>query len=192
MGGEAEIKWANDPNNIYKLRGNGDRLTLIAGNNFDKIIIENTKSLNSKLNSSNDPGFVFFISYNKRNPDFNFDKINYGKSIEIDYKQPFFPIYLYSKVGISYNDINIAITFKDLDFNTNGEYDYAPLTLSAGIFSEDTIYEIKEDPDLRPSIKELVIGNYDPALKTGQIFMPKVNINNFNISGENDPTLYIY
>ena len=148
MGGEAEIKWANDPNNIYKLRGNGDRLTLTAGNTFNEILIKNVKSLKTKLSSSNEPGFVFYISYYKRNPEYNFDKNNYGKSVEIGYRQVFFPIYLYSKINRFYNDINIAITFKDLDLNNNGEYESSSLRFIVGVLSEDTIYKIKENPYL--------------------------------------------
>ena len=192
LGGEAAIKWAHDPNNIYKLRGNGDRLTLTAGNNFDEIIIENTKELNTILNYPNDPGFVFYISYYKRNPEFNFDKVIYGKSVEVDYKQANLPIYLYSKIGSCYHDINIAITFKDLDLNKNGEYESSHLSISAGLFSEDTIYEVKNDLNLKPSIEDLVIGKYDPALKTGQIIISRFMIDKYNISSKDNPTLYIY
>ena len=192
LGGEAEIKWVNDPNHIYKLRGNGDRLTLTAGFRFNEILIENVKSLNSKLSSSNEPGFVFYISYYERNTGFNFDKINYGKSLEIGYKQTFFPIYLYSKIGNCYNDINIAITFKDLDLNTNGEYDSSYLSLIAGVISEDLIYKIKEIPIFQPIWKYSVFGDFDPALKTGQFFLSSYIIKNFKTSWGNNPALYIY
>ena len=61
------------------------------------------------------------------------------------------------------------LTIKDIDLNINGEYESSPLSLSAGVFSEDTIYLIKDIPDLNPVMKNLVIGKYDIALKPGLI-----------------------
>ena len=61
------------------------------------------------------------------------------------------PLYLYSKIGDCNYDINVAITFKDLDLNKKGQYLYPPFNLIGAIVSENTFYKIKDDPELSPN-----------------------------------------
>ena len=193
LGGEANIKWSDDPNNIYYLRGrSGDKLALISGVDYKELIIENRKYTNNKFTSSEEPGFVFYISYNTRNPEINFDKIKDKNSLEIIYKQTDLPIYLFSTLQMPNNSpINIAITFKDLDINQKGEYNSSPLEVMASILKERVVYKIKETPELQPSMRNLIFGKYDPALKTAQIFISKENIDSYNVTFEEVPTLYL-
>ena len=119
LDGEGEVSWSDDPNNIYNLKGREDRLSLISGKNVDELIISNKNVNDNKL-------FIFYISYFTRNSEDNFDKIQYGKSMEIGYRNTDLPIYLFSVIGNSNNDINIAVSFKDLDNETKGEYKNPP------------------------------------------------------------------
>ena len=108
--GEINVYWSKEPNTIYSLNGKGDRLALTSGKENDELIIEKKISLNNKLSAFDNSDSIFYILYYARNPDINFDKINYGSSYEISYKDTDLPIYLYSKLGQCDNDINIAIT----------------------------------------------------------------------------------
>ena len=194
LGGEAEIKWADSPNNTYNLRGKGEGLSLTTGNNSGELIIERkNNSLNTlrKLSSLDESGFVFYISYYIRNPEINYDKIDYEKSVEIGYKKTDLPIYLYSKIGERNNDINVAITFKDYDINKDGEYSDSPLIIRSSFVKENTVYLAKKFPDLQPLLEKLAHERYDPILKTIQIFISKDYINYFGPENNDNPTLYI-
>ena len=79
--------------------------------------------------------------------------------IEFGFSKIIFPIHLYSKVGICHNNINVAITIKDLDLNTNGVYESSPLNILAGAISEEIIYKIKENPYFLPSKEYFLMEN---------------------------------
>ena len=187
LGGEAIIKWSDAQNNFYNLKERGDRLTLVSKVN-NELIIENKISSNNTINSSENPGFVFYISYYTRNSENNFDKIE-GNFAKIVYKKSDFPIFLYNKIGYCYNDINTAITLKYLDINKSGQYISAPFVIKLGIFKEVTIYKIKSDPELFPN--QYLIGAYDPIFKTAQFFFSRDLFKSLNIKPEENPTILI-
>ena len=192
LGGEAEIIWERDPSTVYNLRGKGDRLTLTSGTRLNSMVISKRKTPNDKLlDDDEDPGFVFYVSYNIRDGETNFDEIQYGQSLEIGYRDTHLPVYLYSKVGSSITDLNIAVTFKDSDIDKGGEYISSPLIVRAGLAKESTVYKSKLSPELAPSFGKTIIGAYDPALKTAQVFLNEETVRSFNIREEDNPTLYI-
>ncbi|MBQ6284750.1 MAG: hypothetical protein IJK67_00360 [Bacilli bacterium] len=190
LGGEAEVVWADDENKIFNLRGRGDRLSLTSGVTSDKIIIRKRKTANS-LTAQDDPGFVFYVSYYIRNPEVNFDEVQYGKSLELSYRETDLPVYLYSKVGAYFNDLNIAVTFMDSEIDNEGELSTSPLSVKAALAKESTVYKSKLNPELSPSLEKSVFGVYDPALKTAIVFLSSVIIRSFNIRVEDNPTLYL-
>ena len=189
LGGDADITWENDPKTVYYLRGRGDRLALTSGENVDKNGLILTKRAQSS--DGDEAGFVFYISYYVRDPNNNFDEVQYGKSIEVAYKKTDLPVYLYSKIDSYYNDINIAVTFKDLEFDTQGEIFYTPFSIKAAIVKENTLYRIKKNPELTPTLEKSILGSYDPALKTVIVFLSSSVIRNFNVKTEDNPTLYL-
>ena len=191
LGGEADVHWAKDQSMVYNLRGNGDRLALTSGEKLDQIIITKRKTSNSQFTAPNDPGFVFYISYYVRNAENNFDEVKYGKSIEIGYRQSDLPIYLYSKVGAYFSDLNAAVTFRDSDIDTKGEYVTSPFLVKAALAKESTIYRAKQNPELSPTLGKSVFGIYDFALKTALVFLSHEIIQSFNIKVEDNPTLYL-
>ena len=195
LNGQAEVYWLRDPSKIFYLKGAGDKISLSSGNDVDELIIHRliTDSNVNKLSTMEDPGFVFYISFHLIDPkeENNFIEINSGKSLEIAFKDTEFPIVLYSKIENQNKDINIAITFKDNELDQKGEYPFSRFLFSAQVLREKTIYIAKKDKDLSPSIEKSVKGIYDPALKTGQIFLSKEIINAYNINEADNPTLYI-
>ena len=190
LGGEAEVVWADDKNKVFNLRGRGDRLSLTSGVTSDKIIIRKRKAVNN-LNDEDDPGFVFYISYYIRNPELNFDEVQYGKSLEMAYRETDLPVYLYSKVGAYFNDLNIAVTFMDSEIDNEGELASSPITVKAALAKESTVYKSKLNPELSPSLEKSIFGVYDPALKTAIVFLNSIIIRSFNIRVEDNPTLYL-
>ena len=189
LGGEAEIVWADDENKIFNLRGRGDRLSMTSGINSDKIIIRKRKVSNNL--SAQDPGFVFYVSYYIRNPEVNFDEVQYGKSLELSYRETDLPVYLYSKVGAYFNDLNVAVTFMDSDIDNEGELPTSPISVRAALAKESTVYKSKLNPELSPSLEKSLFGVYDPALKTAIVFLSSAIIRSFNIRVEDNPTLYL-
>lgn len=190
--GEAEVFWKNDESTMYSLRGRGDRLTLSSGKSVDQLVIrqrkEETPTLKEKIG---DPGFLFYISYYLKNPDYNYDEVIYGKSLEFAYKETDLPVVLFSKMGNISSDINVAVTFKDMDTISSGNYNATPIFVSASLIKENSIYKAKSDPELAPSPDRLVDGSYDIALKTAQVMVPKEVISNFNLKPSDNPSLYL-
>ena len=188
LGGEADIMWANDEANVFNLRGRGDRLSLTSGAKVNEIVITKKKSSESLVN---DPGFVFYVSYFLRSLETNFDNVEYGRSIEIGYRETDLPVYLYSKIGTFNNDINIAFTFKDSDIDTEGEYDYTPFIIRGALTKESSVYKTKLYPDLAPALEKSMYGSYDMALKTAQVFLSGDFVQSLGLKESDNPTLYL-
>ena len=190
LGGEAMISWADDLQTVFNLRGRGDRLTLTSGKTSDEIIITK-RTTNDKLNSDEDQGFIFYVSYYIRNQEQNFDEVSFGKSVEVSYRETDLPVYLYSKISSYYNDLNVAITFRDSEINTEGELAISPINIKASLAKESSVYKSKQNPELAPSFDKAFIGKYDPALKTAIVFLSSDVIKNYNIKLEDNPTIYL-
>ena len=192
--GKAELNWEGDPKTVFSLRGNGDRINLSSGNKKDILQIRTlNEEDNDQLNSMEDPGFLFYVSYHLQDTTKNvtYNEITYGKSLEITYKDTDLPAVLYSKIGKEYSDINVAITFKDNEIDEGGSHVDSPLFVTAQLVKEKTIYDAKKDPELMPPIEKAINGNYDTALRTAQIFLDQDIIKDFNIKESDNPSLYI-
>ena len=191
LGGEADITWVDKPQNVYNLRGRGDRLTLTSGTELDEIVITKRTKTNYKLNEVEHPGFVFYISYYARDAKNNFDEIIYGKSLEMSYRDTDLPVYIYSKLDSTIlNDIIVAITFKDSEVDLKGVISDPPLQVKAAIAKENIIYKAKKNPELTPTLENTIPGYYDPAIKTATVFLSKLIVDSFNLKPEDNPTLY--
>ena len=191
--GEAEINWENDPSTIFSLRGRGDRLTLSSGKAADELIIRKRQVGNSVTLSEtmDDPGFLFYVSYYLKEQQ-NFDEVLYGRSLEFSYKDTDLPVVLFSKIGnYTGSDINVAVTFKDMSTISSGAYNYMPLSVSASILKENSVYSAKKDSELIPSVSRLVEGVYDPAIKTALVSLSREKINVYNLQQSDNPTLYL-
>jgi hypothetical protein len=172
------------------LRGADDRISLSSGKKNDELIIKK-KAETKNLGTMADPGYAFYISYHERNPEVNYDEIDYGKSIELSYKDTDLPIAIYSKIRTEYRDINVAITFRDNEIDEGDEFFNPSLYISAQLVRESIIYAGKKDKELAPTFDRGIMGHYDPALKTAQIFLNEDTIKSFGIKPEDNPTLFI-
>ena len=190
LNGQAEVSWKSDPTTVFNLRGADDRISLSSGKAIDELIIKK-KDVKNNLSTMADPGFAFYISYHERDPEINYDEIDYGKSIELSYKETDLPIVIYSKIRDEYRDINVAITFRDNEVDEGDEFFNPPLYISAQLVKESVVYVAKKDQELAPSFDRGIEGHYDPALKTAQIFLNEDAIKSFGIKAEDNPTLYI-
>ena len=196
LNGHAEVSWKSEPDRKFVLRGVADRLSLSSGDKNDQLVIRKLGST-SVSNTDNlkmeDAGFAFYISYHKMSLDNHmaFEEINYGQSTEMAFKDADLPLVLYNKIGLQYRDINVAITFKDNEIEQKGSHSYNPLLITAILVKEKTIYDCKKDRDVTPPLERSVIGNYDTALKTAQIFLSEDKIKTYNLKDEDNPTIYV-
>ena len=190
LGGEADLRWEEDAENIHYLRGKGDRLTLTTSTNYRTLLITKLKSDQKIMDK--DPGFVFLVDFYTRDASKNFDEVVYGSSIEIAYRNTDLPVYMYSKKVDYSNDIHIAVTFRDSRDDTEGEYKSSPINVRAFLDKRDLIYAAKANPEFEPYGNKIE-GIYDPAIKTAQVFLPDLVINlDFKIDPKDYPTLLLY
>ena len=191
LGGEADVRWEEDADNVYYLRGKGDRLTLTTSKNYRYLHFKRLKS--DKAQNDRDPGFVFVMNFYKRNSDKNFDEVVYGNSIELGYRDTDLPLYLYSKAIDYHNDIHLSVTFRDSRVDTEGEYKKSPIDVRAFFDKRTTIYAAKLNPDFEPGEKNRFEGIYDPAIKTAQVFMSQIDLEyKIHLKPEDYPTLLLY
>ena len=191
LGGEADVRWEEAADTVHYLRGKGDRLTLTTSSNYKRLIFQKLKS--DQEIEGEKPGFVFLVDFYTRNPLKNFDEVVYGNSIEIGYRDTDLPVYLYSKAVDYSNDINLAVTFRDSHIDTEGEFNGSPIEVKAYLDKRNTIYAAKVNPEFSPSEKNKFDGIYDPSIKTAQVFLPDIEINqHIKIKPEEFPTLLLY
>ena len=186
LGGSAHVRWADDASNVYTIKGNGDRLTLTSGQNVDSLIVTRRKE-----KTDDSPGFVFYLTYYKRDSRVNFDEVKYGQSIEIGYRNTDLPITLYSKIGSYFRDISVAFTFKDSHYDTKGVFLSSPLVLKASLAKESSIYKAKSNPELSPILEKTIVGSYDSAIRTGHVLFSMDDIEMYDIKPEENPTVYL-
>ena len=194
--GHAEVYWGNDEDMIYQLYGRGDALTITSGSYYKdgrrcNLMVRNRNPASAKTNMA-DPGFVFYVSYSLRDPEINFDEVSTGKSIEMAYKDTDFPLYLYSKIYEVNSDMNVVLTFHNV--TDNGEdrlfFENSPFNFNGMLVKESVAYLAKKNPELRPSYDKSIVGVYDPAVSTAQVFLSLNDLNTFNIKYDDRPTLY--
>lgn len=208
--GRAQLYFRDDPKTKYDLSGRDDALSLALDSSKEKdsdpqLIIElkdkeNSSQLRNLLeenknnDNSNKPAFAFFIEYFLRPAQLNFDEISMGKTTEVAYNKTEFPIYYYSKLDNLNSDIMVFFNLRDLikENNINSETTISAneFTFKGGIMTQNTVYSFSSV--IQPSFKgSLVKGIYDPALKTGQVFLSVDSIKEFSINETDKPTLYL-
>ena len=70
-------------------------------------------------------------------------------------------------------------------------YEVFPFSVSAYIIKQNTVFNIKKNPDMAPQTDNPLLGSYDPLLKTGFIRISKENIEKSQIDEEDQPYLYL-
>ena len=200
--GSSKIYLEDEKNTVYHLRDRDDRLSLAIPPNTGKetiLIVENLKYDASDISPPDDnedetiekPGVAFYLDYNLRSLDKNLDEISLGNTAEIAYKQSDFPVYYYSKLDELNNDINVFFNLHDLELTDKKLEERVIKTeefvFKGSVIPQNTIYELKTDKNAKVNNEKSVIGKYDPALQTGQIYLTTENL---KTNAEN-PTLYL-
>ena len=199
--GKAKIYLEDEKNIQYHIRGRDDRLSLAIPPNTGKetiLIVENLNYNNdtyvpddSEEETIEKPEVAFYLDYYLRSLDKNLDEINLGKTAEIVYKQSDFPVYYYSRLNDLNNDINIFFNLHDLEFADNKleqrEIKSEELVFKGSVISQNTVYQLITDKNLKPNNEKSVSGKYDPALQIGQIYLTSENLK----TNEENPTLYL-
>ena len=191
ISGNAELYWYYDDSTKYQLNGYGDRLTITSGqkHSSSKLVIT---SKNTNSTAMLDAGFVFYVFYYLRNPEINFDEAFTGKSMQIAYSDTDLPVFLYSKMYTISYDINVIVNFNNLENTEDGKLVYinSPFKINAALVKENLAYLAKNNPELRPSFEKSIVGVYDPALRTAQVFLSVSDIEKFNLKSTDNPILY--
>ena len=200
--GSSKIYLNDDNYTIYNIRGKDDRLSLAIPNNEKEtiLIVENTNFNESDSNSPVDeekehtiekPRVAFYLDYYLRSMDKNLDEISLESTDEIAYTESDFPLYYYSKLRNINNDINVFFNFHDLELMDNKlekrVIKSAELSFKGSVISQNNVYQLRTDKNAKPNNEKSVIGKYDPALQTGQIYLTSEDLK----TNVDDPTLYL-
>ena len=177
IGGKAEIYWASDENNKYYLRGRDDRLS-ITSKLFDT---ENKLVIATPNPSSHDKGFFFYVNYDSRSDQRNFDKLTLDRSVNYIYNDLDLPIYYYAPLNTA--DLQSEEEYYDIIFSFNilehyqrrnlTFYEQSPFEISAFIVKEKTVLDMKSNPELAMTSNIAANGIYDNSLRTGLIRIHK-------------------
>ena len=193
IGGEAEVYWESSPNNKYYLKGRDDRLSIssdISGNNHNLRI-------KSTYNITDDIGFIFYVNYDVKFDDNNFDKLIFDKTVNYIYTDNDLPIIYYGKLNHSMEENDYYDIFYSFNVLENGEektstfYNETPFEISAFITQEKTIIDLKSNPELSIDTSKRIFGFYDYSLRTGIIRVTQKAISDSGIKPYEKPYIYI-
>ena len=208
--GEAKLYFRDDPKTIYDLSGRDDILSLALDsskgrgsdpqliieikNNTNSSQLRNLKEENNNKTNQYQPAFAFFIEYFLRPAQLNFDEISLGRTTEVVYNNTDFPVYYYCKIDKLNNDVMVFFNLRDLKNENNDKSETKirdnQFVLKGGLMTQNTVYSFSSK--LKPNFMgPLVLGKYDPAIKTGQILLPLEKLKEFKINETDKPTLYL-
>ena len=184
----------------YNLKDINDRISFSFKSDIDEYLIIKNKNIHNNENSlsedlTQESEFIFYVEYYLRNSTINFDKINFGQTSEINYKNGDFPLFFYSQFDKNMNyDINIFFDFQYLALNNTSNLTKIIKNKELNImsfFSDiKNKYEIINNIQNKKNLKVKCNGVYDPAINIGQIYIPKEITNNQIISEFDNLTYY--
>ena len=199
ISGEGEIYWQDEKtkNIIYLLRGRDDRLSLASipemkgpDYTYNSLIIKNRKI--SSRNTSQIPGaFIFYMTFYLRTTKINFDKLEFGKSFNLNYRRTSFPLSLYYKIDNIQKDTNAFVTIYTLDIEKRKLLEEKEFNVYATILSDNSIYKIRSNPKLDIKIDESIPGIYDPSKRVCLISLKSINLKKYEIPENESPNLVI-
>ena len=197
--GSANIFWQDEEtkNNIYRLRGRDDRLSLASiperqGQHYiyNSLIIRNNH-ISSKAKSQISGAFIFYMTFYLRTTKINFDKLEFGKSFNLNYRDTSFPLSLYYKVDDIQKDTNAFVTIYTLDGNERKLPEEKEFNVYATILSDNSIYKIRSNPEIDIKIEDTIPGIYDPSKRVCLISLKSINLEKYKIPENESPNLVI-
>ena len=154
VSGDGFFRWEEE-NRKYHLSGFGDRLTLTSGtSNVDHLlshlVAESSQYQWNKLDNS---GFVFYITYYPRNPEYSIDQVKAGRSTEFNYREIKFPLNFYTP--IKEKDITVSFNFYNLYSNSkvieNMQYNGPLFKIWSNIITDEEAYYARIDRAYKPT-----------------------------------------
>ena len=169
IGGEAELYWESNPDNKYYLKGRDDRISITSDKSYKdhKLIINSNGKINDLV------GFIFYVNYDIRNDAFNFDKLIFDKSVRYIYTDNDLPLYYYGKLSHNFEENDYYDIFFQFDILENYYekeltfYNDIPYSINAYIVKEQTVFDLKKNPQLTIQNQQAISGIYDYSLRTG-------------------------
>ena len=193
IGGEAELYWESNPDNKYYLKGRDDRISITSDKSYKdhKLIINSNGKINDLV------GFIFYVNYDIRNDAFNFDKLIFDKSVRYIYTDNDLPLYYYGKLSHNFEENDYYDIFFQFDILENYYekeltfYNDIPYSINAYIVKEQTVFDLKKNPQLTIQNQQAISGIYDYSLRTGLIRVTQKEIKNRGISEYEKPYLFL-
>ena len=193
---------SEDENTYYYLSSPGDTVSLTIGNSeilpFHAI---NTNPNTYAIDTNNEPGFGFYIYFEKESQNQNYHNIFYGQSSLFSFKNTDFPYIFYSRLPDKTHEIDINIKINSLKYKAfylenylkNEEMEenipsYDEFEINGLVINETIIYNKKSNSDYIPENKNEIKGIYDPVNKLFKIQYNKETFNKYDI---NNNYLYI-
>ena len=197
--GEANIYWEDEEqkNISYYLRGRDDHLSLASpplkeNNNsvYNSLIIKNCNI--SSYNKSQIPGaFIFYMTFYLRTSEINFDRLGFGKSFNLNYRDTNFPLSLYFKLDDIKKDTNAFVTIYTMEGGEDLLLEEKEFNVYATILSDNSIYNIRKHPEIDIKIEDLIKGIYDPSKRVCLISLKSSDMEKFNIPEDESPNLVV-
>jgi ssDNA-binding Zn-finger/Zn-ribbon topoisomerase 1 len=191
VSGKGYFYWNEEKPVKYYLSGRGDRVTLTSATKVKEHKLANlvAKSNNKKKDEKNNPGFIYFITYYPRNPEYNVDQVSVGRSTEFNYRDTKFPLNFYTQIGL--NDISVSFNFYKLfskDNITLIETDKPMFTIWGLVITEEEAYYARYDKSYKPLKDRAIKGHFDGAF--GILYISSEDIKKYNIKDEEKRYLF--
>ena len=151
VSGEGYFYWEDEKLRKFYLSGEGDRLSLTAQGHSakTKLVAQSTEYV--WTNSTDQSGFVFYITHYPRNGEYNIDQVKAGRSTEFNYRETKFPLNFFTKL----TDKDITVSFNFYDYykgNDLAEFQYKGklLKIWGTIISEEQAYKARSNKEFKP------------------------------------------
>ena len=186
LNGKGELYFNNK---LYNFEENNNKISFILNSDVNENIEfklkneDNTTSINEDIII---PELVFYVEYYYRSP-INLDKVKFEDIWEISYKNPTFPLYIYSEIEKYEQDINIYFEFNRITLKNESQLKMSKnLNISSFIIDKRNILDyINNKQNYLENFKVII----DPLIGIGQIYIPKGIINKYK--SNKDSTIFL-
>ena len=169
-------------NKLYNFEEKNNKISLILNPDVNENIefkLKNEENTTSFIDEYKIPELIFYVEYFYRSANINLNKINLEDISEISYKNPIFPLYLYSEMEQFEQDITIFFDFNKISLK-NENYILKRnknMNISSFIIEKKNILEHINNKQNYLAKFEAII---DPSIGIGHIYIPKEKINEYN------------
>ena len=187
VSGEGFFHWEEEDRK-YHLLGYEDRITLTSGtSNYDNLLTHLVAEANQyQWNKRDNSGFVFYITYYPRNPEYNMDQVKPGRSTEFNYRDIKFPLNFFTPL----NEKDIAVSFNFYNFYSQNpgvksfQYSGPLFKIKAAIITDEEAYYARIDKENKPILgNDSVVGVCDGPF--GNLYMSYDEVESYKYYDKN-------